>query len=119
MAEGKQDEKLIRKSDIILIAVVVVAALITLCYIMLTRTPGATVKISLDGEVVESFDISKDKEYQVTTDQGNNLVIIKDGVVDVVEADCQDKVCVNHVPIKNAGETIICLPHKLVVEIVE
>jgi len=39
--------------------------------------------------------------------------------VDVIEADCPDKICVKHTNIKNAGETIICLPHKLVIEIVE
>lgn len=119
MADIKQDDKLIKRSDIILIAVVVVIAVIALAYIMLTKKPGATVEISVDGEVLESFDLSKDKEYQVVTDKGNNLVIIKAGEVDVVEADCPDKVCVSHVPIDSVGETIICLPHKLVVEIVE
>ncbi len=119
MVEGKQDDKLIKKSDIILIAVIVLVALLALGYVMLTKKTGVTVEISVDGDVVASFDISKDKEYQVTTDEGINLVIIKDGVVDVVEADCPDKVCVNHVPIDSAGETIICLPHKLVVEIVK
>lgn len=119
MADGKQDGKLIKRSDVILIATVVIIALIAIACIMLTKKPGATVEISVDGEVVESFDLSEDKEYQVATDKGSNLVIIKDGVVDVVDADCPDKVCVNHVTIKSVGETIICLPHKLVVEIVE
>ncbi len=113
------DSNLIRKSDMILIAVVVVIAVIVLVYVMSTKKTGKIVEISVDGEVLESFDLSEDKEYQVTTDKGNNLVIIKDGMVDVVEADCPDKVCVNHVAIDSVGETIICLPHKLVVEIVE
>ena len=119
MVDGKQDDKLIKRSDIILIAVVVIIALFAIAYIMLTKKPGATVEISVDGNLIESFDLSEDKEYQVATDKGNNLVIIKDGTVDVIDADCPDKVCVNHVPIESAGETIICLPHKLVVEIVE
>ncbi len=119
MADSNQDDKLIKKSDVILIAVVVIIAIIALVYIMLTRKPGATVEISVDGDVVASFDIFEDKEYQVATDKGKNLVIIKDGKVDVIDADCPDKVCVNHVTIENVGETIICLPHKLVVEIVE
>ena len=116
----KQEESaIIKKSDIVLLVAILVIALITFAYIMLTKKPGATVEISVDGEVVESFDLSEDREYQVATDKGSNLVIIKDGMVDVIDADCPDKVCVNHVTIENVGETIICLPHKLVVEIVE
>lgn len=119
MADINQDDKLIKRSDIILIATVIAMAVIAMLYIMSTKKPGATVEISVDGNLIESFDLSEDKEYQVATDKGKNLVIIKDGKVDVIDADCPDKVCVNHVTIENVGETIICLPHKLVVEIVE
>lgn len=111
--------KLVRKSDIVLLVVVLVIALVALGYVMLTKKPGARVQISIEGEVVEVFDLSKDREYQVTTEKGNNLIVIKGGEVSVTTADCPDKVCVNHTPIDDVGETIICLPHKLVVEIVE
>lgn len=113
------NSKLVKKSDIVLLVVVIGIALIALIYVMLTKTPGAKVQISIDGEIIKRLELSEDSEYKVVTNQGSNLVIIKDGVVDVTEADCPDKVCVNHVPIRHVGETIICLPHKLVVEIVE
>ena len=32
-------------------------------------------------------------------------------------SDCRNQVCVNHAPISRSGESIICLPHKLVVRI--
>ena len=117
--EQYSGHKLVKASDIILLVVVLVVALIVIIYIMSTRKPGARVVISIDGEVIEEFDLSKDHEYQVVTGDGENQVVIKAGEVDITAADCPDKVCVNHVPIDNAGETIICLPHKLVVEIVE
>lgn len=117
--EQHDRHKLVKAADIILLVVVLVIALIGIIYIMSTRKPGARVVISIDGEVVEEFELSKDHEYQVVTDYGENQVVIKAGEVDITAADCPDKVCVNHVPIDNAGETIICLPHKLVVEIVE
>ncbi len=34
------------------------------------------------------------------------------------EADCPDKVCVGMRRISKSGETIVCLPHKLVIAIV-
>jgi len=116
----KQEESaIIKKSDIVLLVAILVIALITLACIMLTKKPGAKVQISIDGKVEKTISLDEDYEYQVTTDMGNNRIVIKDGVVDVTAADCPDKVCENHVTIKNVGETIICLPHKLVVEIVE
>ena len=55
--------------------------------------------------------------FTVRTDLGTNVIEIKDGKVYVSEADCPDKLCVKQGPISKAGETIVCLPHKLVVRI--
>lgn len=46
-----------------------------------------------------------------------NLVCILPGEVKMEAADCRDQICVHHTPIRSGGERIICLPHKLVVEI--
>lgn len=46
-----------------------------------------------------------------------NLFSVSDGSVRMEVADCPDQICVHHIPIKGGGESIICLPHKLVVEI--
>ena len=36
----------------------------------------------------------------------------------MTDADCPDKICVNHATISDVGESIVCLPHRVVVEIV-
>lgn len=46
-----------------------------------------------------------------------NLLSVSDGVVRMEAADCRDQICVHHRPVSRGGESIICLPHKLVVEI--
>lgn len=46
----------------------------------------------------------------------NTLKLSKSGV-SMEAADCPDQICVHHIPITGGGESIICLPHKLVVEI--
>lgn len=63
--------------------------------------------------------LDADVAYTVTTAEGYNRVVISDGTVDVAEADCSNQVCVDHDPIADAGEQIVCLPHGMVVEIVE
>ena len=42
---------------------------------------------------------------------------IKDGEADMISADCPDKLCVHQKAISKDGESIICLPNQVVVEI--
>lgn len=44
-----------------------------------------------------------------------NLISVTDGMVVVEAADCEDQICVRHKPVSSKGESIICLPHRLVV----
>ena len=48
---------------------------------------------------------------------GVNKVVINDGKVSMTEADCPDELCVKTGKISRVGETIVCLPHRVVVEI--
>lgn len=72
--------------------------------------------------------ITDDIEFTVETpgtgegadaDHGENVVRIHDGHVEVVEADCENQLCVQHAPISQAGEQIVCLPHGVVVQVAE
>ena len=46
-----------------------------------------------------------------------NVLEIKDGAAAVAEANCGDHTCVRTGRISREGETIVCLPHRLVVRI--
>ena len=46
-----------------------------------------------------------------------NVVVIKDGKVSVTEASCKNQVCVKHSEISLSGESIVCLPNRLIVRI--
>lgn len=52
--------------------------------------------------------------------EGNsfNLLAVSEEDVWMEAADCRDQICVHHIPISGGGESIICLPHRLVAEIV-
>lgn len=49
--------------------------------------------------------------------EGWNLLAVSKEEVSMLAADCPDQICVRHRPISRGGEGIICLPHKLAVEI--
>ena len=75
---------------------------------------GATAVVTVDGE--EYYRSSLFIEKEIAIDDCNTLVI-REGRADMIFADCPDQICVKHAPISNVGETIICLPNKVVVTI--
>ncbi len=61
--------------------------------------------------------LSGDAELTVTTSAGTNIVQVKDGKVCVREADCPNQDCVEQGWISDSSQQIVCLPHKLTVNI--
>ena len=52
------------------------------------------------------------------TEKGSNTLVIKNGEAAVTRADCPDLICVNHRVVKRNGESIICLPHRVVITVI-
>ena len=69
---------------------------------------------TVDGEERYRCSLYIEKEIEI---DDTNILVIKDGAADMISADCPDQICVKHNPISKAGETIICLPNKVVVTI--
>lgn len=77
---------------------------------------GSTAVVRIDGQADRALDLSENQEFWVGDEKtGRNLIRVKDGAVMVAEADCPDKICVRTGPIRQAGEVITCLPHKVIV----
>ncbi|MBR2133886.1 MAG: NusG domain II-containing protein [Eubacterium sp.] len=107
-----------KKADFILIAVVlfVVAVLVFVLYGTGAHI-GAYVTVEVDGTVVETLPLDKNTTYEIKTAGGTNTLVIDDGFAYISEADCPDKICVHHRKINKSGESIICLPHKVIVTV--
>ena len=83
-----------------------------------TDIAKAKVLMSVDGKVEQEIDLSKDGDYAILNDNGDfNTINITQGVVRMKEANCPDKLCIHQGKISKNGETIVCLPHGLIVEI--
>ena len=111
-----KSKKITRTDLILLVAILAVCAVFALAVRFLSEE-GRTVTVSLDGVIVETLPMDRDVERTIRSAGGINIVQIKDRQVSVTEADCPDKICVKHSAISKVGETIVCLPHRLVVEI--
>ena len=105
------------KNDVILICSLLVVALLAGSALLLFRGEGDTVSVKIDGEVVYEFSLTEDRTLEIETDGGYNLLIIEDGKARVERASCPDGICSSHRPISRDGESIICLPNKVVVEV--
>ena len=63
--------------------------------------------------------LSQDDVLTVASSAGTNVIEVQAGKVRVSEADCPNQDCVDQGWISNAGQQIVCLPHKLVVNITD
>ena len=117
--EASSQKKRKFRNDGILAAVIIIIAVAVLLFMKLTREQGNSVVVKIDGVETYRYSLSESVELEVKTGDGNyNVVVIKDGKVSVVDADCPDGICEEYRPISYVGETIVCLPHKMVVEVV-
>ncbi len=110
-----ENKKLV--SDIILVAVALIIGLSVLLIFYLNRTEGAMAVVSVDGDKIAEYPLAIDGVYYLN--DGTNVLVIEDGKAYMREATCpgyQD--CVERGKISFVGETIVCKPNKLVVEIV-
>ena len=113
------------RNDIILISVIVIISVALLLVWKLVYLNGqdtngdACVKVTVDGKVYGTYTLSKDDTIEIKNVDGDvtNTLVIKDGVADVTAADCPDHLCVKQKAISKEGESIICLPNKVVVTV--
>ena len=106
-----------KRNDIILVAVLLLISVAGLLLYKQFQTEGDFAVVLIDGKESARFSLFEDVEYVIETDNGTNTLIIKDGKADVILADCPDGICSSHAPISKVGETIVCLPHGVVIAI--
>ena len=104
-------------ADIILVISLVILTLVTSIFIYKKQTSNKIyVEVSINGEITNKYSVDENIEIMLKT---GNVLVIKDGNVCISNADCPDDLCVKQGTISKANESIICLPNKLVVRIVE
>ena len=109
-----------KKKDLILGAGIIVIALAMLLGMQLTRgEEGNQIRVMLDGKIYGTYSLSKDQTIEVKDGDFYNRIRIEDGKAYMEEANCPDGYCEEQGKISGHTQTIVCLPHKLVVEVLE
>lgn len=110
------------RGDKLLIVFVVILSMMSLIFI---KNQGLSkddkyVSVQINGEEIKKIYFDKKligNEIVVETEYGYNIIEIGDEEVRVIDASCPDKLDVLQGSISKIGETIVCLPNRMVVEI--
>lgn len=108
-----------RRGDFLLLACVLPAALLLLGSILLFGGKGEQAVVTVDDRVLGRYDLSHDLQVDIPDKDGRitNRLVIQSGEASIEWADCPDQICVRHAPISRGGQSIVCLPNRVTVEI--
>ncbi len=110
---------MIKRNDLILIGILLLLCLGVYGFFQLNKEEGGQVVVKVDGVITDTYDLSQDGEYTIEGANGQiNTFRIKDEQVDMIDASCPDKLCVNQHDIHYNHETIVCLPNMVVLEVI-
>ena len=104
----------------LLLAAVAASAAVLLFQGPKARAPVA--RITRDGVLLEEIDldrVAEPRSFTLEDGSGTNTVQVERGRIRISAADCPDQVCVKQGWISGGAVPIICLPHRLTIEIVD
>ena len=109
-----------KKKDIILGIGIIAVALLMLLVMQINRgEEGDRIQVTLDGKVYGTYSLEKDQVIEIEEGSFYNKICVEDGKAYMEEANCPDGYCEEQGKISRHTQTIVCLPHKLVVEVLE
>lgn len=108
------------RNDVLFIAVLLLLVSLAGAAFFFLRGEGDTVTVSVDGKHYGTYPLHTDLTLSIRTGDGGdqeNVLVIRDGKAYVESATCPDGICAAHKPISREGESIVCLPHRVVITV--
>ena len=105
------------RNDIILILTLLIVVGALGLGFWLFRPNGDVVEVRVDGNVVGTYSLTEELTLDIAGVGGINRMVITGGKVHVEYADCPDGICAGHHAISRSGESIVCLPHRVVLTV--
>ncbi|MBQ8683381.1 MAG: NusG domain II-containing protein [Clostridia bacterium] len=108
-----------KKGDIWLVTAVLAVALCLFLLLWLLPGDGAAVEVTVDGAVYATLPLDTPTTLDIPGKNGCvGTLVIADGRATVTHATCPDRLCVRMGPVSRAGQSIVCLPGRIVVTVV-
>lgn len=108
---------MLKKADVALIVFLLLAGLGSWLAVGFSQGTGSTVVLTVDGQPYASYSLAENQSISIDQAEAHNLIAIENGAVRMEESNCTGQQCVYQGSITHSGESIICLPHRIVIEI--
>ena len=108
--------KIFKKMDLVIIVVLITFSFIPILIysnVVSKNNKNLYATIKVNGKVHTTIDLplAFEKRLSISTDHGNNTIVINGNEIKIVDADCKDALCIKQGSISKIGKTLICLPN--------
>ena len=113
--------KRLTKADLVLILLIaVILGLVWFFNHSSHKKPGAYLIVEYEGEEIDRIPLNKNQQMELSLheDEYYNQFEISEQKVRMINANCPDGLCVHQASISHDGESIVCLPHRLVLRMI-
>lgn len=122
-SKNKTELHVTTMADKLLILIIILSSILSLVFIRIHENKDVDLYISIqvDGKEVHRMPLDESAEgktYAIKTDYGENIIKVENRTVFVEHADCPDKFCMHQGKINKLGQSLICLPHRVMIELV-
>lgn len=108
------------KNDWKLILFLLFAGAAGMVYFLASASEGDMVVVKRGGDIISTYSLTTDQEVKIEGENGGyNILKIQSGTVCLKEADCENQTCIRQGKISKTGQSIVCLPHEIVVSIIK
>ena len=114
---AETNKKKTLRNDLIFVGVLLSVLLFLGLALLLFRTEGDTVTVTVNGELYGEYSLMKNCTVEIRVGDAYNILVIEDGEAYVREASCPDGICAAHERIKWNRQSIICRPNQVVISI--
>ncbi|BFH60035.1 MULTISPECIES: NusG domain II-containing protein [Paenibacillus] len=115
-----------KRGDLLLISAVLLAAVLLMVPKWIqgstesekNHNNALTAVIKVDGKVYRTVNLTQEEQtIEIKNDHGYNLLKVHDYGIEMIDADCPDQICLSFGFKSRKGDSIVCLPHRIIVEI--
>ncbi len=76
---------------------------------------GQTALVEVAGKLMYKISLKENQSITLNGKYGKNILVVENGFVFMQSAECPEQICRKIGKISRVGETIVCLPNKIVV----
>ncbi|MFV0274857.1 MAG: NusG domain II-containing protein [Bacilli bacterium] len=107
-----------KKGDLILIVMILLISLLSLFLFNKDKMVASKAIVYHDNEEILKIDLNINKKYEVFGDLGKVIIKVNNKKIEVIEETSKNNICSKQKKTNNVYESIICLPNKIVIELI-